>query len=888
MPADPRELQRLVRAPTFQALSPVQQLDSFRAHLQDTDEEFAGFGDEQQQTVTRDVLQYYQPGFATTVGDVAEYVPVIGGAVRGYRAAEMGEPERPLTSVLPGEANTPIERASKEAFRDVAELAVAGGGTLLFRPFLSRLAARVAGGALESTAAAVGLGAGRTATTEALGAAALADRAIGAAGFGAMRKAAGEAARVALRERMTLYGLEQFTAGELFGVTQALERGIAGGEMEPFEDFVKTPLGVAALSLPFLGAGALARRYGAHSMERILEASGRIDPERLQTTRPQIAKIAEAIYRAGGGRVTREEAADITIGALTTPIAQQGEMRIVRDALRQSPEILGSEAGLRILRTQRALVEPDVTLVDGPYLRVSYTDERNRTVTEDLSDPAAQREFAKRVAGGDLTIDTVVGDQASVLRAGIRAGTPVAERVAPGAGRTGFVAEEGLGPVRGPQAEPGTAGLPALRTAEADELADLVAGAERELRAGAGPAARIEPAVRSPGDLAASPEAIRRVASEQARGVRYFKVGAKTGKIEELPATVDRVNIQARPGEVIVEAAPGRAPVVHSAGDKVPRGLQNLAVQRVVRQERARVDAAARAAAPRQLGTRVNEVSQLGGAAIEILPGPPKPPPAGATSRSTFGEPLRVVGDADVLGRALVEAPDGTRIRAQWRGEVGKFDVPDTFLLPPRAPELTVPTPAERGAAVGVRLDRLGAEMRKAGEAASAERTAARAQVVPGQVIHQTVGDMRVRGLRPSVEVVRVEGDRAWVRAAYNDIRETTVDAVAETVAAGRGKFAFDAAHPERLAAELGDTVRASVRERPIFDLPTTDAQRAADAAIADGLWVHERRSGLRNAPASRTRNEGDGIAAKTRERAARPANERTHGGNALVKGCKK
>lgn len=469
---DPRDIEEVIRDPRFQELSAPDQHAALRGFMARQDPKFDALHPIDQQDVTSTLIEKYTPGLLSKIGDVAEYVPVVGGAVSGYRAAEAGQPARPLTRVLSAglEAASPAGRAVQEAGRDVAELAAVGGLTGLARPLLGKLAASLAGGVMETGAggAAVRLGA-----SELMDAALRATTDVGAA------KLAGSAARVALRQRFVERGLTELTAGELFGAANAIERGIAGGEPEPLEDFVKTPLGVAALGTAFLGAGEIARRFGLRSIQPIVEDIARRDPERMAQYQNDAARVVDAVRKASGGRLNNEAAAEVVFNSIREPLAAVQDTKVLKDALRQYPEIVDSELGLHILRTQRErLAAPEVRVTASPGIRVTYDDEQGRTVTEILDSPAAQRAFAKRVGEGRIIVDNAAGDEAAILRSGVRAGTPLQERVAPGGGPGRLVSEEGVGPV-------GTFGgaiqLPQVRPEVAD-LNATVQGAAGELR----------------------------------------------------------------------------------------------------------------------------------------------------------------------------------------------------------------------------------------------------------------------------------------------------------------------------------------------------------------------------------------------------------------------
>lgn len=861
MPADPRAAQAFIRDPRFQSVTdPSAKMAMFRQYLATEDAEgFGTLGPEEQTTVASRLMTHFEPTWATTAADVAEYVPVIGGAVRGARE----ETVRPLTGALFGQPESTAGRVAAEVGRDVAELGAAVGVTKLAAPVINSLARRFAGQGIEELVA----GAFKTG-----GAAGVVDEALGAASLETARRFAGEAARRALTERIARHGIENLTQGALFGATVALEGEIANGELPPLSDILGSTFGAAALGMGFYGAGELLRKFRVRSLDDVVAASQRFDPERFAKAQRDISEIAEAVTRASGGRLDRQGAVDLTMTALTEPIEAVGEVQALKDALRARPELLGSETGLHILRTQRKLSEPTVQLVDGPYLRVQYDDEAGRTVVEDLTDQAAQRTFARRLERGQVTVDTAVGDQASILRAGIRAGTPLETRVPAGGSRT-FVAE-GTPPAR---FEPlyGPANVPMVRPTE-PTLADLADIAAREVRTGqpvrpspldivGARAARPEPAVRSPSDLAASPEAISRLGRERAGGITYAARDVRgKGRERVLPATVDRIDTRPGPFEVIVKRGGTERDVIVEAGAKVkPAQLDRIRAEEVTRfrREVAQRQTAATAGAPGLPAPTDLQQGVLMPNGARVYTAPVVAPPAGTVTKGTGGLDVTVVGEGDVLGRAPVRLPDGTVARLQWDPRLREFDVPETLLLLPgregRAPSLT-----GEGRALTPQF---------------------RAQVVPGQVITQTIQDVGKRDARPSIEVLAVDGDKVLLRSGET-VLETDLATVARTVDSGAARLAFDMT---KLGEEMLDAMAAKfevfTEPKPVPKL--TPAELARDAQLAEELYAfNTQRAGQTAAPGTYGPDPNVGLAAK--ERAAR-RQPRTRGGNAFVKGCK-
>ncbi len=721
------------------------------------------------------------------------------------------------------------------------------------------MAARVAGGAIEDVAPGL---LGRL--TGGVAADVMVDTALGATTSQVAERVAGTAAKAALRQRIVERGLTELTAGELFGVTNAIERGVAGGEPAPLEDFVATPLGIAALGTAFFGLGGIARKLGIRNIQPLVDDLAKRDPEVMARYQGDAAKVIDAVTRSSGGRLNREAAADVVYNAVRGPLAEQGDVKVLKDALRGHPEVLDNELGLHLLRTQRArLTAPDVRVTASPGLRVTYDDEAGRTVTELLAGKAEQQAFRKRVEAGRIVIDNAAGDETSILRAGVRPGTLLEERIAPGGG-PGRLRPEGEAVVEGAPGKFFESQLPALRPEEVD-FRTSVEGAAAELRASPFRGVPVaEPiAGRSLGDLAASPEAQNRLRSEERRGAQFFKVGARSGDVKPIPATVDRVNIQPRPNEVFVRVENGRA-VIDRVHPDVPQGLQALALQRVQRTIET---------TPRLEQNPNVDYGTLPNGDVVIIPKPgtttPAAPPVGTVTRSARGTQVRVLSEPDPVGRVLVEDEAGRRVRATVRG--GIVDAHETLFdgLPTRtAPAVELPL------AIEPEMKRLASER-------------LREQVRPGQLIHQTIADMNRRGVRPSVEVLAIEGDRVLIRSG-EQMMEVPYEQVAATVDSGLGKFAFDmTAKGEAMLEAQAERYNAWMRDTPPPARRLTPEQLAKDVQMADELFSYDRQAGQRAGPATLGRDSGDGLAAKTRERQNRPADERTRGGNSIIKGCK-
>lgn len=784
---DPRDIEQVIRDPRFQSLSAPDQHATLRGFMAQSDPKFGELHPLDQQDVTSTLIEKFTPGLLSKIGDVAEYVPVVGGAVSGYRAAERGEPARPLTSLVSGgfEAQSPVGRAAQEGLRDVAEVAAVGGLTGLAKPFLGKLAASIGGGLLE--------GAGGVATR--VGADTLMDAALKATTDIGATKIADTAAKVYWRQRFVEHGLTELTAGEMFGGINAIERGIAGGEQEPYDDFVKTPLGFAALGTAFMGVGEVARRFGLRSIEPIVADIAKRDPERLAQYQKEASSVVQAIQKASGGRLDNAAAGEVAFNSVLEPLAAQQDVKVLKDALRQSPEIVNTELGAHILRTQRErLTAPEVRVTASPGIRVTYDDEQGRTVTEMFTDPASQRAFAKRVQDGRVIVDNAAGDEAAILRSGVRAGTPLTERVAPGGGPGRLVSEEGVGPVG---SIGGAVSLPAVRPEVAD-MADTVRGAAQELRV-------------SPIKGVPEPET-----------VRQFSGGLGGALREEAP-------------RVVPEAGPQRqlaAPQGYTVGTLLPDG-----------------------------DTLIIPKRDAGNVA----------PPPGTTTLTAGGRQVKVLDTPDPIGRITVEDQAGRKLRTYVEGGVVRDREHLMEGLPLRPAQRVEP-------------------FRPEAHDVMQRRAVLGEQIQPGQVIHQTVRDMERVGVRPSMEILARNGDRVLVRSGETAV-ETTVDDVGRAIESGVGKFAYDMTAKGADQLELNaERFNARLREdRPFGDPKTTRAQMAKDIQLADELFAYDRRAQQKAGPSNLGSPKGteEGLARRTRERKNRPADERTKGGNPLVKGCK-
>src|SRR5262249_53153901 len=161
------------------------------------------------------------------------------------------------------------------------------------------------------------------------------------------------------------------------------------------------PLGTAALGTAVYGLFGAARKLGIRNIQAGIDKLAAENPEQWQELQQDGGRVVDAVQRASNGRLSREGAADVVFNATQGPLTQAGDVQVLRDAMRQTPEILDNDLGLHLLRTQRERVTaPDVRVTTSPGIRVTYDDEAGRTVTEILGDQNAQRAFAKRVESG--------------------------------------------------------------------------------------------------------------------------------------------------------------------------------------------------------------------------------------------------------------------------------------------------------------------------------------------------------------------------------------------------------------------------------------------------------------------------------------------------------
>lgn len=163
-----------------------------------------------------------------------------------------------------------------------------------------------------------------------------------------------------------------------------------------------------------------------------------------------------------------------------------------------------------------------------------------------------------------------------------------------------------------------------------------------------------------------------------------------------------------------------------------------------------------------------------------------------------------------------------------------------------------------------------------------------REQIRAGQIIHQSIADMNKRGALPSIEVLGVRGDTVLVRSG-DVAMSVPIEQVARTIEEGAGKFAFD------MSIGVGEVLETSATRFNEYLRDTTPLTRrtpeefARDLQVADELFSYDKRAGQQAGPstAAQPTNVGRGVERATKERQQRPVEERTRGGNSIVKGCK-
>lgn len=424
-PADPEAARQLVADPEFQALEPTLQLSTFRSFLAQGDPEFAALNSFQQESTARTIFEGLQPSTLERVGDVAEFIPVVGGAVRGSRAFDRGEELRPLTSLLVAgfQPETAFQQGLAEAGRELAEIVVTGGAAAAARPLLARTAARIVGGEAASTLLPKALGQTRTAAGTFV------------TGSQAAEAIALPSVRQAVRTRRLTNALTELTAGELFGLTQATERALTGGEAEPFADFVATPIGVATLGMAVLGVQNFTRRFGQRQAQEVFEALTQLDPQRaarVQEVTNDAGKVVEAVRRTLGSGATRDDAAELVLDAAQGPLADDAAGEIIKRTLRTEPEILETELGLQLLRTQRRrIAQPAIQeTADGPVrvqLDVLEEDQAlpftigqagGRTLDRELAEEELEA-LAGAVANQRVIVEAAQGPADALRKAGL-------------------------------------------------------------------------------------------------------------------------------------------------------------------------------------------------------------------------------------------------------------------------------------------------------------------------------------------------------------------------------------------------------------------------------------------------------------------------------------
>lgn len=168
-----------------------------------------------------------------------------------------------------------------------------------------------------------------------------------------------DAIRAARRTRVAERAIEGITAGELFSVLQAVDRG----ETKPLQDFVINPLAVGALGLALLPIERMVSRFtlseGAVSAARDFLTTN----PRAQGTATEAAAFARALGRVSN--LSRADAQELAFNAAISTLDPTDTL-ILRRAIRSDPSLLDSEFGLHVARMQRTAFEPTFAPLDRP------------------------------------------------------------------------------------------------------------------------------------------------------------------------------------------------------------------------------------------------------------------------------------------------------------------------------------------------------------------------------------------------------------------------------------------------------------------------------------------------------------------------------------------
>lgn len=387
MPSNPADIQKILRDPQFQGLSkqPEEQVRVIQNYLVQSEEGYDTLSPQDQLHTAAQVLDHYKPGL---LQQVAEYLPVVGSAIR---AAESPEQTRPLARGLlrllgtSAEEASPFARAAASVGVETAEIAaLAPLGGIAARPLIGAASRIIPAGA------------------EALLARAGAQVAEGAIGAAAVTAARSHVARYVDR------AITDATIGALFGAADAIETG----QLHPFEQFVVNPLAGAALGVLFTGFGRARERFGEFQTRQALQEI-QTNPA-LQEMAAQVSPVVREVHKILKGDLA--DAGDLVLRGLREPVSE-GEFRLLKDALTNDARLLKSDVGQRLLVAQKDHLLPRLVeeVPETAPFRINI--ELPGGKRETLIDPAysdVQRLLAQHAAG-DLYITSAEGRGATNL-----------------------------------------------------------------------------------------------------------------------------------------------------------------------------------------------------------------------------------------------------------------------------------------------------------------------------------------------------------------------------------------------------------------------------------------------------------------------------------------
>lgn len=638
------ESQQLIQSPEFSQLGPSSQVSLYRRLLTKHEPDFAGLQDHEQEQLAQKFMTEQMPGTfeglgqkALDVGKAAVgMVPGIGGGIEGYQSATAHEPAnnwlRAFTAVadavggepyqgmekIDEQLSDPIQRMVMGAGRDVATMIGVGG---------------VAGqlGIGERVAARLGYG-----TADVLAGKAFLETSAQTAS-----RVANQAASVATINRYVTHAVDNLTAGEMFGILNATERG----ELHPMEDLVYQPLMIAGIGVGLMGAGGMLKRFGKQAVADGLK--GLQESPELAAHVQDAQRVAASVAKANG--ITPEAAADVTYRAALGPLTPD-EGAFVKMGLMRDPELMRTQMGQHLVRMQRDIVlEPNFTPREEGPLHVQYEPmkdgahladdrlRRDRTIVLDSDEDLIA--FGNKWRDGDVHVMSATGPEGKFATMGQlrqEVGTPYTpkEDMAPPVVAQPGQQEFNLGGRAGPQvryaegaAGPGTQG-DLFQTVIYKASGEQIGGVWRSIReapemprqleykprdpfapmteeeigpyGGSRPAQPAEPqfgagATQRPtgsqpapivnnasGESAASVEAVKRVKAEKRQGLQRVKVDARSGKMTPL-LSVDAVDVMPQPHEFTATVdAKGNVKILDK-GAKANPAMIKAAVEKIKR-----------------------------------------------------------------------------------------------------------------------------------------------------------------------------------------------------------------------------------------------------------------------------------------------------------------